>query len=87
MVEEFMKPFLILVIFISTLALADEIKDFNKVLLQGVRKDIKNENNDSFKRPAARGPASVQEADIEPHIEEDKKIDKMNIKQLGSSKW
>jgi hypothetical protein len=65
-----------------------EVKDFNKVLLNGVQKDIKDEHNDRF-RKVGRGPASVEEDVQEDRIiDETKKIDKSNFRQIGGpSKW
>jgi uncharacterized protein (DUF2147 family) len=71
----------------STVAWSKEIKNFSNDLLENVQKDIKNENDDQFRKKAVgRGPASVE---IEPegkHIEQEKKIDK-NVRQTGNQNW
>jgi len=71
---------------LSFAALAKEVKDFNKILIQNVQKDIRNDNDQQFKsKPVSRGPASVEAN--ENTIQEDQKIDKMNIRQIGPNKW
>ena len=82
-----MKYAIILIILNFTFsAFAKEVRDFNKVLIQNVQKDIRNNNDEQFKaKPVSRGPASVEAN--ENTIQEDKKIDKMNIRQIGPNKW
>ncbi len=65
-----------------------EVKDFNKVLLNAVEKDVKDEHNDKF-RKVGRGPASVEEDVQEDRFVDDtKKIDRSNFRQIGGpSKW
>ena len=58
--------------------------DFNKALLNDVEKEIKKDD-EYFKKPASRGPASV-EVEAERNIQETPKIDK-NVRQIGPNKW
>lgn len=82
--------FLILWVFTSALVMAKEVKDFNKVLMDGVQKDIRTDNDQSLKTKDSvmRGPASIEKEDtrVRPVIQEDNKIDK-NVRQIGSQKW
>ncbi len=75
--------------FLSLLALATDVKDFNRALLQDVKKEASDTTNEHYRKTAPiRGPASVGGPEKEAiHSAEEKKIDKMNIKQLGPSKW
>jgi len=41
--------FLIFWVFTSALVMAKEVKDFNKVLMDGVQKDIRTDNDHSLK--------------------------------------
>lgn len=70
---------------ISTLAYSNEVKNFNKVLVESVKKDIRNDNAEELKATASRAPASV-ETEVENEIQEESKIDK-NVRQLGTNKW
>ena len=81
-----MKYLMLIVLILGSLnALARQVEDFNKTLIDTVKKDIQKENVDAFKKKAepSRGPASV---DVN-EIQEDQKFDKMNNRQTGPSKW
>jgi hypothetical protein len=82
--------FLIFWVFTSALVMAKEVKDFNKVLMDGVQKDIRTDNDQSLKTKDSvmRRPASIEKEDtrLRPVIQEDNKIDK-NVRQIGSQKW
>jgi hypothetical protein len=86
-----MKIFSVLMMLCSFSVLAlekkDEVKSFNKVLLDDVQKDIAGENDFAFKKDQGpmRGPASVSEPMI-PATKEEKKFDKQH-RQLGPSTW
>ncbi len=74
---------------LSTLAIAKDVKDFNKVLIEGVQKEIKTDNDQGLrsKQSIGRGPASIQESVVpEKDIKEESKIDK-NFRQIGSKNW
>ena len=75
--------FLVFSTYSSVISAAD-VKDFNKVLIQGVQTDIANENDQKLKTKAApmRGPASVGVG-----INEDSKYEKQNTRQTGNQKW
>lgn len=72
----------------SSLTSAKEMRDFNKILINGVQKDLDTQNDQRFKtKEARRGPASV-EADVEgSQIEETQKVEKSNFRQIGPNKW
>lgn len=74
-------------IFMSFSGFSKEVKNFNKVLIREVQKDIQNENDQTFRKKNSpmRGPASVSEERTAPPMEETK-IDK-NVKQLGHKNW
>lgn len=69
----------------SAVSFAKEVKDFNKVLIEGVQRDLKTDNAEELKVKSypSRGPASVA---VEPVQQEETKLDK-NHRQLGNSKW
>jgi hypothetical protein len=72
----------------STNLLAKDVKDFNKVLIQNVQKDINNDNDFAFRKSEGRKPASVEESVVdERKIQEEKKIDRMNNRHFGPNKW
>jgi len=80
-----MKLFFILIIITSFVyAKKDEVRDFNKLLLEDVQKDIETDNAEDLKvkEGASRAPASIG-SDVQevPETKTDK------LKQLGSSKW
>lgn len=84
-----MKTIIVLsLVLFSSLAFAKEMKDFNKVLIHDVQKDLETQNDQRFKaKEARRGPASV-EADSEgSQIEETQKVEKSNFRQIGPNKW
>lgn len=63
---------------------AKDVKDLNKVLLQDMKKDIQKDD-ERFKKPHTRGPASVNEV-TDSKITEPQKIDK-NVRQIGPNAW
>lgn len=65
----------------------EDVKKFNKVLLENVNKDITNQNDDAFKTKSAKGPVRGP-ASVTPEwsTEPTPKIDK-TVKQLGHSEW
>lgn len=63
---------------------AKDVKDLNKVLLQDMKKDIQKDD-ERFKKPQTRGPASVNDV-TESKITEPQKIDK-NVRQIGPNAW
>lgn len=84
-----MKTLIVLSVLVFTsVSLASEMKDFNKLLIKDVQKDIQNQNDQRFRtKEVTRGPASVG-ADIEgSQIEETKKVEKSNFRQIGPNKW
>lgn len=76
----------ILLIFalMTSFAWSKSIKDFNKALYEAANEEIKKDQ-DKFKKPTGRGPASVETV-TEPKIEEELKIDK-NVRQIGPKTW
>lgn len=77
--------FLTLILTVSSVVWAKEdVKQFSKVLLDDVQKDVKAENNFALKKAPMRGPASVEA--VEPAVEENSKLEKKE-RQLGTSKW
>jgi hypothetical protein len=67
---------------------AKDVKDFNKVLMEDVQKDINTDNDQALKARGSRmrGPASVEEY-AAPVEQEDNKFEKRNVRQTGSQKW
>ena len=69
----------------SAVAWAEPVKNFNKVLIQDVQKQI-TKDDDSFKsKKSSRTPASVSDVEVAP-MEEPSKIDK-NVRQIGPNRW
>jgi hypothetical protein len=79
-----MKLLIILSAFICISAYAKDVKDLNKVLLQDVKADIQNDD-EKFRKPQMRKPASVEEVN-DQNITEPQKIDK-NVRQIGPNAW
>jgi uncharacterized protein with NRDE domain len=80
-----MKLFFILIIITSFVwAKKDEVRDFNKLLLEDVQKDIETDNAEDLKvkEGASRAPASIA-----PDVQEVPETKTDKLKQLGSSKW
>ena len=77
---------LALLLLASTSLMAKEVKNFNKLLMEDVQKDIKNDNAEDLKTKstATRGPASVSTE--EGPAQDESKIDK-NVRQIGANKW
>ena len=70
----------------STTAMARNVNDFNKALMDDVKKDIENDNDQNLKSENSRAPASVVEADdSDPVIKEDLKVNSKD-KQTGLQK-
>ena len=81
--------FLVALMGLSAIVMAKDVKDFNKVLIEGVSKDIRTDNDQALKSKESRtrGTASVQETIVpEKDIKEETKIDK-NFRQIGSKNW
>jgi hypothetical protein len=81
----------LLLVFGSMQLMAKEVKDFNKILIQDVQKDISSDNDHALKTKESirRGPASVEEEQVEADpaaLQEENKIDK-NFRQIGSKNW
>lgn len=72
----------------TTVALAQEMKNFNKVLIQEVQHDLATDNDQNLKKSNApmRGPASVEVEAENENYQENLKI-KKNERQLGNPKW
>lgn len=67
-------------------AIAANVNDFNKALIDDVKKDIETDNDADLKvqESPKREPASVDTVDVE--IEQpEPKVDK--LRQLGTPKW
>ena len=80
-----MKMTILTLALITTTAFAKEdVKQFNKVLMEDVQKDVKAENDFALKKSPMRGPASVEA--VEATVEENSKLEKKE-RQLGTSKW
>lgn len=77
---------LALLLLASTTVMAKEVKNFNRLLMEEVQKDIKNDNAEDLKTKtsASRGPASV--ITEEGPTQDESKIDK-NVRQIGANKW
>lgn len=77
---------LAIVILASTSVMAKEVRNFNKLLMEEVQKDIRNDNAEDLKTKtsATRGPASVS-TEVGP-TQDESKIDK-TVRQTGSRKW
>lgn len=71
----------------TTSVMAKEVENFNKVLMDEVKNDIRKDNADYLKTKASatRGPASVSTENEGP-MEEQSKIDK-TVRQIGANKW
>lgn len=82
-----MKYLIISLIALSSFAaLARDVKDFNKVLIETVQKDINTDNDQALRARSFRGPASVSE-EVSPVEAEENKFEKRNIRQTGTQKW
>jgi hypothetical protein len=82
--------FLFILATLSTQSFAKSVKEFNKALIEDVKKDIQQENDLDLKtkESISRSPASVEDArdDRSEEIEEESKIEK-NVRQIGSKNW
>ncbi len=76
-----------LVLLVSSTVHASGMKDFNKVLIQDVQKDIASENDQRLKtRTQMRAPASVPEnSKVQKY--EIERVEKRDVKQTGMQKW
>lgn len=79
--------FLLLASLISFSTYAKDVKDFNKVLIDGVQRDIDTDNDQALKTKQMRGPASVIEDEYSSVLKEENKFEKKNLRQMGSEKW
>lgn len=72
----------------TTVAVAQEMKQFNKVLIQEVNHDLATGNDQNLKKSNApmRGPASVEVEAETKNYQENSKIEKKE-RQFGNSKW
>jgi len=74
----------------SSMAFARNVNDFNKVLIDDVRKDITTDNDQALKKDKnapMRGPASVEETGNTKQIIHNETEIKKNDRQLGNHKW
>lgn len=62
--------------------------DFTKVILEDLKSDYKK-HEDSYQKKSSRAPASVNTDSerLQDQINQDKKMEKINFKQIGPSKW
>lgn len=79
-----MKYTLFFCILMTSVAWSKATINFNQALTEDVQNEIKNDE-DKFKRPVMRGPASVGPGTVE-EIKEPSKIDK-NVRQIGHRNW
>jgi len=79
-----MKYFMCLCLLVSSVAWSKTAKNFNQAITDDFQKEIKKDE-DKFKKPVMRGPASVEPMPAAV-IKEPSKIDK-NIRQIGPSNW
>ena len=81
-------PIVTLVLLLSSLAQAKSVKDFNKVLIQDVQKDLATDNDQRLKTREVpmRAPASVVET-AEDGKSENERVEKGNVRQTGMQKW
>jgi hypothetical protein len=79
-----MKYLVCLSLLISSMAWSKSVKNFNQAITDDFQKEIKKDE-DKFKKPVMRGPASVAPSPASA-IKEPSKIDK-NIRQIGPSNW
>lgn len=79
--------FAVLVLASSSL-MAKEVKNFNKLLMEEVQKDIKNDNAEYLKSKSevSRGPASVAPELEDGPVKDESKIDK-SVRQFGGRQW
>jgi hypothetical protein len=81
----------LLFVLASGLAMGKDVKDFNKVLMEDVQKDINTDNDQALKtrESVTRAPASVEEDEEATNLDDSKELDKIekNFKQLGSKNW
>jgi hypothetical protein len=66
----------------------NDVNEFNKALIEDVKRDLKTDNDQKLKSNNApmRGPASVETEPEETVITEDSKTDKKD-RQFGANKW
>jgi hypothetical protein len=80
---------LFFILVLTSVALADSVKDFNKHLIEEVQKDLASENDQSFKSKEAvqRGPASVDKKTQQLPVKDDAEKIEKNYRQIGSQRW
>ena len=82
-----MKYLIISLLALSSFSVAArDVKDFNKVLIETVQKDINTDNDQALRSRSFRGPASVIEESSPTEVEENK-FEKRNVRQTGTQKW
>lgn len=82
-----MKYLIISLLALSSFSVAArDVKDFNKVLIETVQKDINTDNDQALRSRSFRGPASVIEESSATEVEENK-FEKRNVRQTGTQKW
>lgn len=59
--------------------------NFNEALMEDVQADIQKDE-ERFRSDVRRGPASVEEVEVKPFIDEESKIDKKD-RQIGPRSW
>lgn len=80
-----MKSSWIFVLLIPIMSHAGKVENFSKELIESFDEQaIENEKLLEPKKEVKRGPASIGPSEI---ITEEKKIDKMNIRQIGPNNW
>ena len=80
--------FVIILVLSSGVALAKDVKNFNKVLIDDVQKDIKTDNDQTFKKDNSpmRNPASAEVENEEAASPDNSQFEK-KVNQLGNTKW
>jgi hypothetical protein len=79
-----MKIMLCFLMVVPLVAFSKSLKEFNTVITREVDQEIRKDE-EKFKSPAFRAPASVTPA-VVPSVEEPKKIDK-TVRQIGPNSW
>lgn len=81
-----MKFILCLLVASSSIAWSKPTKiNFNEALMEDVQADIQKDE-ERFRNDVRRGPASVEEVEVKPFIDEESKIDKKD-RQIGPRNW
>ena len=80
-----MKFIAIFIFAITHTAYGKEASNFNRVLLDEVKKEISNDD-EYLKKTPQRGPASVAPTKVPTPIQDTSKIDR-NVRQIGPDSW